>query len=52
MGKEGSLDSEQELLLLREKTGLQITQENFPIYQLLIASQGRVSNIEIAKKVR
>lgn len=51
MRDEGLLDL-RNLQLLREQTGIQITQENVSIYHLLLSSQGKISNSEVAKRLR
>lgn len=49
---EGKLPEYQKLLDLREKTGFQIETESLPIYEALLESQGKLSNSDIAKKLR
>lgn len=48
----GQLDSARELQNIRKQTGLKITQENFPLYQILLSSQGKLSNMEVAEHLR
>ncbi len=52
LAQEGKLSSYQDLLDLRNKTGIQIEAESLPLYQALLESQGELSNLEIVKQVR
>lgn len=52
LAQNGQLPNQKALLDYRETYGIQITQENFPIYQALLASDGNISNMDLAKKLR
>ena len=52
MVDEGKLTSQKNLFEYREKYDINISQQNFPIYEVLLTCEGKLSNMEVALLLR